>query len=119
MSIQTKLYTALNAVTAITNRVWPNVLPQDPVYPAASYQFISNPPADTFVAGVRFTDFNAQITLFAETYSALIDLRAAVLLAIEAMPEQIVRNLDIESPYEFETKTFTWLLGYHFRDSET
>ena len=42
-----------------------------------------------------------------------------MLLAIEAMPEQIVRNLDIESPYEFETKTFTWLLGYHFRDSET
>lgn len=119
MNIQSKVYAALNGVAAISGRVTPNSLPQDPVYPAATYQFISNPPADTFVAGVRFTDFHAQITLFADSYSGLIDLRAAVLLAVEAMPEQIVRDLDIESPYEFQTKSFTWLLGYHFRDSET
>jgi hypothetical protein len=119
MNIQEKLYTALNAVGLVTGRVWPNSLPQDPVYPALTYQFISNPPADTFVAGTRFTNFNAQINCFAADYAGLLALRAAVLLAVEAMPEQIVRNLDIESPYEFETKSFTWLLGYQFRDSET
>lgn len=119
MNIQQKIYTALNAVGAVTGRVWPNALPQDATYPAVAYQFISNPPADTFVAGVRFTNFNVQITLFAADYSGLVDLRAAVLLAVEAMPEQIVRNLDIEAPYEFETKTYTWILGYQLRDSET
>lgn len=119
MNIQEKLYTALNAVGLVTSRVWPNSLPQDPVYPALTYQFISNPPADTFVAGTRFTNFNAQINVFAADYPGMLALRAAVLLAVEAMPEQIVRNLDLESPYEFETKSFTWLLGYQFRDSET
>lgn len=119
MNIQQKLYTALDAVGAVTGRVWPNVLPQDPVYPAIAYQFISNPPADTFVAGVRFTNFNVQITCFAAAYDDLLALRAAVLLAVEAMPEQIVRNLDIEAPYEFQTKTYSWLLGYQLRDSET
>ena len=118
MSIQLKVYTALNAVTAITTRVWPNALPQDPVYPAASYQFISNTPADTFVAGVRYTNFRVQITLFTDNYAGLLTLRSSVLLAMEAMDTQIVRETDIESPFEFETKSFTWILGYHFRDSE-
>lgn len=118
MNIQTKLYTALNAVSAVTGRVYPNVLPQAPTYPAVTYQFISNPPADSFVASARFTDFHAQVTIHATDYSGLLALRQSILTATEAMPEHVVRETDIESPFEFETKTFTWILGLHLRDYE-
>lgn len=118
MNIQLKLATALLAL-APAGGVTPNTnLDEPPVYPWIAYQFISNPPADIFGAFPRKTDFHAQITLHTLDYAGLLALRTSVLAAVEAMPEQVVRDLDIESPYEFETKSYTWILGYHFRDTE-
>lgn len=118
MNIQSKLFAALNGISAVAGRVYPNVLPQAPVYPCLAYQFISNLPADSFIASARFTDFRAQITVHATDYSGLLALRQSVLTATEAMPEHVVRETDIESPFEFETKTFTWIFGLHLRDYE-
>lgn len=116
MNIQQKLHDALQAL--VSGRCYPNSLPQNVVYPALAFQFITNPPADTFSHGARFTDFHAQVTLHTLDYAGLLALRTSVLTAVEAMTEHIVRDLDIESPFEFETKTYTWILGYHLRDAE-
>lgn len=118
MNIQQKLFNAINGVSAVAGRVYPNVIPQSPAYPCAAYQFISNPPADSFVASARFTDFHAQVTVHALDYSGLLAIRQSILTATEAMPEHVVRDVDIEAPYEFETKTYTWIFGFHLRDFE-
>lgn len=116
-NIQQKVYIALAAI-GVAGGAWPNTLPEKPTYPAIVYQFVSNPPADSFSHGARFTDFHPQVTLHCLDYAGLVALRAAVLLAFEAMAETIVRELDIESPFAFETKTYTHILGFHLRDSE-
>lgn len=118
MNIQQKLFNALNGVSAIANRVYPNVIPQSPTYPCAAYQFISNTPADSFVASARFTDFHAQVTFYTLSYTEILAIRQSILTATEAMPEHVVRDMDLESGYEFETKTYTWILGFHLRDFE-
>lgn len=121
MSIMTKLYATLSAIPALAgtpNRVYPNILPQQPTYPAATYQFISNDPGPLSQLA-RFSDFHAQVTLHAADYPGLLALRQAVLVAVEAMPEFVTRNTDIEAPYEFEPKTFSWILRLQFRDAES
>lgn len=123
MRIMQKLRNALSPLVSTDDRglncVYPNTLPQAPVYPAIVYQFISNLPAAGLTQAARYTDFHAQITLHATDYASLLNLRASVLTAVEAMPEHETRELDIEGPYEFEPKAFNWILGYHFRDAES
>ncbi len=118
MNIQQKVHDALSAIGAIAGAVFPNVLPQTPPYPCAAYQFIANPPADSFMASAFLTDFHVQVTLHTVDYPGLLALRQSVINAVYAMPEHIVRETDIESPYEFDVKTFTWILGFHLRDTE-
>lgn len=117
MNIMLKVFNAFQAL--VGGRCYPNTLPQSPIYPAIVYQFITNPPADTFSHGARFTEFHPQVTLHALDYAGLLTLRASALLAAEAMPEYITRDTDIEGPYEFEPNAFNWILGFHLRDAET
>ncbi len=119
MNIQQKVHDAIAAgVTALSGRITPGTLPQSPVFPAASYQFITNPMAMNFTQGVRYTFFNVQVTLHSRSYAELIALRSATLVAFEAMPEYIRRATDMETPYEFKSKTRTWVLVFNLRDSE-
>lgn len=98
---------------------YPNTLPQNPTYPAIAYQFITNLPADSVTQYARMTDFHPQVTLHALDYPGLLALRQAALAAVEAMPEHVTRDTDIESPYSFEPKAFEWILGFHLRDAES
>lgn len=123
MSIQTKVAAAL-ALAAVSNgdgtfRRYPNTLPQLPTYPAIAFQFISNLPADSLTQLARFSDFRVQVTAHALTYADIVSLRSAILTAMEAMPEYVTRDTDIEGPYEFEPKAFNWILGFHLRDAES
>ena len=113
-----KLFTTLNTISAVTGRVYDEQVLQGTAYPCVAQQWTSNPPAASYVASARLSDFNAQITLHTLDKPGLIALRSAVLVAVEAMPEQVVRTMDMQSPYEFQTKTYTWILGYQFRDFE-
>lgn len=118
MSIQLKLVAALTGLAL--GGVVPNTnLDEPPTYPWIAYQLISNPPADIYGAFPRKTDFHVQVTVHTLDYAGMVTLRSQILTAIEAMAEYIVRDTDIESPYEFESKTYSWILGFHLRDVES
>lgn len=124
MNTPQKVMAALSGIATLSNgdgtfRAYPNTLPQNPTYPAAAYQFISNLPAAALTQLARFTDFHVQITAHAREYSTLFALRSSILTAIEAMPEYVTRTTDIETAFEFEPKAFAWILGFQLRDAES
>lgn len=122
MTIEAKLKAALAGISTVTFpglTVWPVTMPQQPTYPAVVYQLIAEAPADSITQLARFTDFHFQISIHAADYPTVVALRSAVLTAAEAMPECITRLSGLEPPYEFEPKTYTRIVTYHFRDAES
>lgn len=123
MNIQQKLNAALKVLVGADTDgrpcCYPNTLPENPTFPALVYQFITNPPAASLTQLARYTDFHAQVTARARDYNVLLALRSSILLAVEAMPEYVTRDTDIEGAFEFEPKAFNWILGFQFRDAET
>jgi hypothetical protein len=119
MSIQTSIYAALSAIGTLgATKVHPNVLPQNPAYPCAAYQFITNMPSPGYIATARRSDFGVQVTIYSRTYADLPTLRLAVIAACEAMPECVERQIDLEAPYEFQTATYSWILQFRFMDTD-
>jgi hypothetical protein len=103
-----------------TFRVYPaGLLPQLPTYPAMTYQVISATPAESLTQLARFSDFRVQVSIFDLDSTNVASLRSSVLNAIEAMPEYITRDTDLEGPYQFEPKVFEWILDFHLRDTES
>lgn len=119
MSLDQKIVVALTAVAALGSRVYPEVLPQQPTYPAATYQLISSGPGPvTPIANVN--DFRMQVTLFVgwPDYAGLMSLRASVLAAIKAMAEYITYD-ELGGGFGFEPKVLSRIIDFHFRDTET
>jgi hypothetical protein len=67
----------------------------------------------------RFTDYRVQVTIFDPRRTPTCSRCArAVLAAIEAMPEYITRDTDMQGPYQFEPKVFEWILDFQFATSK-
>lgn len=119
MNIQQKLHDALTAITALGTRVHPGgKVPNNPTYPLAVTQFISNQPATGYIASSRRTDFDPQITIMSRDYAELVTLRTAVIAACEAMPEMVERKLDFDAGFDFNINTYSHILQFQFRDVE-
>jgi hypothetical protein len=121
MSLPQKIFTAISAVVALDASglkcVYPDILPQNPTYPAVTYQVISSSPGPvTPIANVN--DFRVQVTMHSIDYAGLETLRAAVLGAIKAMPEYVTYD-ELPGGFEFEPKVFSRIIDFHFRDTET
>jgi hypothetical protein len=95
------------------------LLPQLPTYPAMTYQVISATPADSLTQLARFTDFRVQVSHLRPRLAQRASLRSLGAAAIEAMPEYITRDTDLQGPYQFEPKVFEWILDFHLRDTES
>jgi hypothetical protein len=114
--ILAKVFDTLKAIPAVANgdgtfRVYPaGLLPQQPVYPAMTYQVISAPPAASISPLARYTSFRVQVSIFDRDSTNVASLRSSVLTAIEAMPEYITRETDFDGGYQFEPKAFVWFL---------
>ena len=94
------------------------LLPQPAVYPAATYQVISASPADSITQLGRFTSYRVQVSIYDRDDLNVAQLRTDVLAAIEAMPEYITRETDLQGTYIAEPKVFEWILDFHLRDIE-
>lgn len=119
MNIQQKLHDALIA-TAVSTRVHPGGrLPDNPTYPCALVQYITNQPATGYIASSRRSDFKPQITLYSRDYAELLTLRLAVISAVEAMAECVERQIDFEAGFEFNLNVYSHILQFQLRDIES
>lgn len=62
----------------IGTRIYPDILPQDPTYPAITYQEISGPRDYTQQGADGVTTYRVQLDLWANTFEEVIPLRDAV-----------------------------------------
>lgn len=63
----------------LANRLFPDELPQKPVYPAATYTVVSGPRDYHMDGASGLVPFRVQLDLYAETASAVHALRSAVI----------------------------------------
>ncbi len=86
MSIENDLRTHLIAdapVTAlVVSRIYPIKLPQNPTYPALTYEFISDIPHRSLGGDSDLERVRARIHCWAATYTGAIDLAAKVRTAV-------------------------------------
>ena len=116
------MITRLEAVTGVTDlvgtRIYPNLLPQSPTYPALTYQQVSGPRIESLqghsgLAHPRF-EFNA----FAETYIEARDIIEQVRLALEGF-SGTVDSVDIDGINLLDSRDFFEdSLGVHRRDMD-
>ncbi len=94
-AIETHLFTHLTGNTAlaalVSNRIYPDMLPQDATYPAIRYAVIDRvevlvKPSKTTVRHVRA---RVQLDLYARTYSAAKQLEAALVAAVYAFDRTV------------------------------
>lgn len=70
-------------VPAIDGRIYPVLLPQDPTYPALTYQLISDPRGHTHDGPDGLVDARYQITTWSRVYADVKDTTNAVRLALD------------------------------------
>jgi hypothetical protein len=115
VSIEAKVFTALGPTNS--SRVYPDVLPQNPTYPAVAYQVIAAAPAP-ITRDAAYVDYQVQVGIHAQDFSALLTLRASVIAALKAMPE-FIDYTEISGGFEFDPKAYVRILTVRFRDTET
>ena len=88
MSISSGLYSYLTAQAAITNlvstRIYPEILPQDPTYPAITYSLDNIRDTFTYNEGqTTFVGADLQINAWASTHKGAEDLAAVIHAALK------------------------------------
>lgn len=112
-----KIYTVIAPL--LSDRFWPLALEEGTAYPAGHYQHVANTEAPFVDHNQLIQNWRVQITLYmdkAQGYEALHALRDDAIDALRAMPEFVEQNFDSDG-YEPDTKLYTWLLDFSFRDA--
>jgi multidrug efflux pump subunit AcrB len=125
VSIEAKVYSALSSLVSIDQdglkACYPDTLKQGvtaiAAFAAIAYQVISSVPGPVTQLG-HVNNFRVQLTLAAESYAGLLTLRAAVLAALQAMPEFVTYD-EISHAFEYEAKAYARIIDAHFRNAET
>ena len=99
MLIETAIFSILTAdqevVAIVGNNVFPNIIPQDTVLPAITYQQISGPRDYTSDGESGLVESRYQLNCIAETYQGAKELFEAVRLAVTAY-EGTVNGIEIQ-----------------------
>lgn len=96
------------------DRVYPAVLPDDPVYPAVVFQYIGNGEEDFVNAGGLIERFRVQFKIYAKEYDQCSALRLPTILALRELNEYVEQFIDVND-YEPETRLHVWILDLAFR----
>lgn len=80
MSLQSDLITALSGVAS--GRVYPQIAPENAVYPLVNYRVLNKSPIVTIDGVVHATDYQVVFECWGATYAAALTLAAAVRAAI-------------------------------------
>ncbi|MEZ5945216.1 MAG: DUF3168 domain-containing protein [Planctomycetaceae bacterium] len=87
MSIESDCYSFLSGTTAITDlvgtRIYPEFLPQNPVYPALTYRLISAPHDHTLTAAAGVVRVRFQFDAFSERLSETSEIIEAIRLSLQ------------------------------------
>lgn len=82
IALRTVLVDAPAVAALVDTRVYPMVLPQDPTYPAITYQTITGSSEYSMEGPSNLAAPRMQLDLYAGTAGALFDLRGAVMKAL-------------------------------------
>ncbi len=89
MAIEADLFAALTGHAGLSalvgSRVYPLILPQNPTYPAVTYQRISTPMAQVVTGAVAAASTRFQVNVWANTYSSAVNVAAQIRAALLAM----------------------------------
>lgn len=122
VNIGQALYATLNAVTALTGKVYPMRVPQENSFPAVVYYIISNTPEETKEAGSVVDLIRVQISAFDYSYATLQTLCQAIRDAMVSLGGEVgnvsidtVRLSDETELYEEDTKIYHKAMDYLIR----
>ena len=94
-AIEALLYSHLSADVAlaalVSNRIYPDRLPQGVTYPAIRYVVIDSPPVHVkpTMATVRHVRARVQLDVYARTFAAVKDVEAALVTALYAFDRTV------------------------------
>lgn len=99
MSIEADIYSSLTAHAGLSaligTRLYPVLLPQNPTYPAVTYQRVSTPRAQAINGTVASAGPRFQFAAWASTYSSAVSVAAQVRAALIAMSGNIVTVYEV------------------------
>lgn len=108
--LEESIYAHLSTVAAVSTlagtRIYPVFLPQDPTYPAISYQRISSQPQVAIGGFCNLDNPRIQIDCWASSYSAVKSLAEAVRDAMMSAPGFNALELSDQDLYEPEVEVY-------------
>ena len=99
----TKVYDRLSADTSITSlvstRIYPDLLPQSPTYPAITYTEISMTPVSSFDGTNALQNSRVRVDCWAETRAAAIELAKTARSVMTTNTADMTASVLAETPF--------------------
>lgn len=112
MSLQSDIITALSGVAS--GRVYPQIAPENAVYPLVNYRVLNKSPIVTIDGVVHATDYQVVFECWGATYAAALSLAADVRAAVAASS---LNYSPIDEPgedYEAQSDSYMEPVYYEF-----
>ncbi len=112
MSIEAGLFNLLKTITAIGTRIYPSVMPQNPIYPNVVYQRISSFDAGT-IGGTESLDMGRfQIKIYSPNFADTVSVLSSIKSVMSGKSNKLMQMMD----YESDTKLHVQIIDFQLSD---